>query len=47
MKDMELEDIQRDQERRLEESQEYFDSWYEREEGFRQKFVGQFDSTGD
>ncbi len=41
MKDMELEDIQRDQEELFDESQGYFESWYEREKAFRQKFTSQ------
>ncbi len=38
---MELEDIKRAQEELVEEAHEYFENWYEREEEFRRKFLGE------
>ncbi len=38
---MELEDIVKAQEELAEWSREYFETWYEREEEFRKKFVGE------
>ena len=41
---MDTNDIVKAQEELLEESQEYFEDWYEREEEFRRKFVGEEES---
>ncbi len=43
MEDMTLEDIKEDQERRLQESQDYFDGFADRVEDFREKFVDKAD----
>lgn len=40
---MELDDIKKAQEDLVEEAHEYFNSWYEKEEEFRQEFTSQFD----
>ncbi len=43
MEDITLEDIKKDQERRLQESQDYFDGFADRVETFREELVDKAD----